>query len=93
MLFIIFAAANIGGPFFFRSQDAPKYVLAITIILVCFCAALLCGFALRFYMILENRKRDRAFGQLQTVEEKIEGMRFGMHDKTELENVDFRYVL
>ncbi|KUJ12394.1 MFS general substrate transporter [Mollisia scopiformis] len=93
MLFMIFAAANIGGPFFFRSQDAPKYVLAITIILVCFCAALLCGIGLRVYMSMENKKRDRQFGELQTTEEKLEGMRFGMHDKTELENVDFRYVL
>lgn len=35
ILLIFFAAGNIAGPFFFRSQDAPKYVLAITIILVC----------------------------------------------------------
>ncbi len=93
MLFMIFAAANIGGPFFFKSEDAPRYVLAITIILVCFCAALLCGIALRVYMIIENRKRDREFGKLETVEDRLDGMRLGMHDKTELENVDFRYVL
>ena len=35
LLFMAFSAGNIAGPFFFRSQDAPKYVLAITIILVC----------------------------------------------------------
>jgi hypothetical protein len=34
-LWIFFSAGNIAGPFFFRSQDAPEYVLAITIILVC----------------------------------------------------------
>ncbi|KAL7622755.1 hypothetical protein AAE478_006433 [Parahypoxylon ruwenzoriense] len=30
LLFIVYAAGNIVGPFFFRDQDAPKYVLAIT---------------------------------------------------------------
>jgi hypothetical protein len=44
-------------------------------------------------MAVENRRRDKVFGKLQTTEEKIEGMRLGMHDKTDLENMDFRYVL
>tara|TARA_R110002060_G_scaffold27206_2_gene37021 strand:+ start:3126 stop:3407 length:282 start_codon:yes stop_codon:yes gene_type:complete len=93
MLFMVFAAANIGGPFFFKAEDAPRYVLAITVILVCFCAAFFCAIALRVYMILQNRTRDRRYGKLETAEDKLEGMRLGMHDKTELENVDFRYVL
>ncbi|EMR64278.1 putative allantoate permease protein [Eutypa lata UCREL1] len=93
LLFIVFAAGNIAGPFFFRSQDAPKYVLAITTILVFFCAALFCAIALRYYMVLQNRIRDRKFGALETSEEKLDGMRLGMHDKTDLENSDFRYVL
>ncbi|KAL3420353.1 allantoate permease [Phlyctema vagabunda] len=93
MLFIIFAAGNIAGPFFFRTEDAPKYVLAITIILVCFCVALLCAVALRFYMVRENARRDRVYGVAESLEEKRDGMRLGMHDKTDLENPDFRYVL
>jgi ACS family allantoate permease-like MFS transporter len=93
MLFQVFAVGNIAGQFFFRTQDAPKYVPAITISLVCFCVALFCAATLRVYMAVENRRRDRVFGKLQTAEEKIEGMRLGMHDKTDLENMDFRYVL
>ncbi|EOO00242.1 putative mfs allantoate transporter protein [Phaeoacremonium minimum UCRPA7] len=93
LLFIMFAAANIAGPFLFRSQDAPKYVLAITTILVFFCAALLSAILLRIYMIMENKRRDSRFGRLDGLEEKLDGMRLGMHDKTDLENVDFRYVL
>ncbi|KAF9738893.1 hypothetical protein PMIN06_010363 [Paraphaeosphaeria minitans] len=93
IMLIIFAAGNIAGPFFFRSQDAPRYVLAITTILVCFCLALFCALALRFYMIWENRRRDRVFGVLETVDDQVDGMRLGMHDKTDLENPDFRYVL
>ncbi|KAI0179740.1 MFS general substrate transporter [Hypoxylon sp. FL1284] len=93
LLFVVFAAGNIAGPFFFRDQDAPKYVLAITTILVFFCAALLCAIALRHYMALQNRIRDNQFGAAETTEEKLDGMRLGMHDKTDLENSDFRYVL
>lgn len=93
MMLIIFAAGNIAGPFFFRSGDAPRYVLAIATILVCFCAALLCAAALRFYMDWENRRRDRVYGVLETADDRMDGMRLGMHDKTDLENPDFRYVL
>lgn len=93
MLFIIFAAGNIAGPFFFRTNDAPKYVLAITIILVCFCLALLSAIGLRLYMQIENRRRDEIFGVLETSEQRLDGMRLGMHDKTDLENLDFRYLV
>lgn len=93
MMLIISAAGNIAGPFFSRDQDAPRYVLAIASILVFFCAALLCALALRFYMVWENRRRDRVYGALETVDDKVDGMRLGMHDKTDLENPDFRHVL
>ncbi|RDW69784.1 hypothetical protein BP6252_08804 [Coleophoma cylindrospora] len=93
MLFIIFAAGNIAGPFFFRAQDAPKYVLAITIILVCFCISLMCAITLRWWMIRENKRRDAQFGPVESMQDKRDGMRLGMHDKTDLENPDFRYVL
>ena len=42
---------------------------------------------------MENKKRDRRFGALETTQEKLDGMRLGMHDKTDLENPDFRDVL
>ncbi|KAJ5017750.1 hypothetical protein K4K57_007663 [Colletotrichum sp. SAR 10_99] len=92
LLLMVFAAGNIAGPFFFRSQDAPKYVLAIAIILVCFCAALLTAVVLRFYMTWENRRRDKKYGGVDGAQ-RVDGVRLGMHDKTDLENPDFRYVL
>ncbi|KAI1339384.1 major facilitator superfamily domain-containing protein [Xylariaceae sp. FL0016] len=93
LLLIVFAAANIGGPFFFRSQDAPEYVLAIASILVFFCVALFCAISLRLYMMFENRRRDRQYGAVTSTGDMVDGMRLGMHDKTDLENPDFRYVL
>lgn len=93
LMLILFATGNIAGPFFFRSQDAPRYVLAIASILVFFCASLLCAVVLRFYMLWENKRRDRVYGAVETTEAKVDGMRTGMHDKTDQENTDFRYVL
>ncbi|KAL3477279.1 major facilitator superfamily domain-containing protein [Aspergillus californicus] len=93
MMLIVFAAGNIAGPFLFRSQDAPHYVLAIASILVFFCAAFFCAVVLRGYMIWENRRRDRVYGVLDTLDDRVDGMRLGMHDKSDLENVGFRYVL
>ncbi|KAH9890325.1 MFS general substrate transporter [Xylariomycetidae sp. FL2044] len=93
LLFILFAAGNIAGPFFFRDEDAPRYVLAITSILVFFVITLLSAIGLRIVMILENRRRDHKYGKVEAVEQKVEGMRLGMHDKTDNENIEFRYVL
>ncbi|KAJ0338664.1 hypothetical protein COL922a_005373 [Colletotrichum nupharicola] len=92
LLLMVFAAVNIAGPFFFRSQDGPKYVLAIAIILVCFCAALLTAVVLRLYMTWENKRRDKKYGGVDGAQH-VDGVRLGMHDKTDLENPDFRYVL
>ncbi|KAF4125412.1 MFS family permease [Geosmithia morbida] len=93
LMLIIFSTGNIAGPFFFRERDAPKYVLAISVIMVCLCAALFCALALRMYMMWENRRRDRLYGTTEDVEDCSDGMNLGMHDKTDLENPDFRYLL
>lgn len=93
MLFILFAVGNIAGPFFFRAEDAPRYTLAITSILVFFVITLFSGIGLRVVMSLENRRRDRKYGKLENLEQKMDGIRLGMHDKTDNENMDFRYVL
>ncbi|KAL3484733.1 major facilitator superfamily domain-containing protein [Aspergillus germanicus] len=62
LLFMAFSAGNIAGPFFFRERDAPRYVLAITIILVCFCLCIFIAAGLRVYMIIANKRRDRKYG-------------------------------
>jgi hypothetical protein len=45
-------------------------------------------------MIMSNRIRDRRYGTAGSREgEVLDGVRLGMHDLTELENPDFRFVL
>lgn len=61
-------------------------------LLVCLCIFISIG--LRVYMIMSNRIRDRKYGTAESREgEVLDGIRLGMHDLTELENPDFRYVL
>jgi MFS transporter, ACS family, allantoate permease len=93
LLFVLFAVGNIAGPFFFREQDAPKYTLAIASIIAFFVITLFSGIGLRIVMTLENRRRDKKYGKLENMEQKLDGMRLGMLDKTDNENTDFRYVL
>lgn len=89
----MYAVGNIAGPFFFRSEDAPQYVLAITSILVFLGIALVCAIALRVLFIIENKRRDTIYGTVGSLGDEAEGVRMGMHDKTDSENKDFRYVL
>lgn len=89
----MYATGNIAGPFFFRDQDAPEYVLAITAVMVCFVISVFCAILLRIFMVWENRRRDTRFGKVEDLEVKLDGMRMGMYDKTDNENKDFRYVL
>lgn len=44
-------------------------------------------------MTIENKRRDHKYGALVLTEEKIDGMRLGMYDKIDLENLDFRCPL
>jgi hypothetical protein len=45
-------------------------------------------------MIMSNRIRDRKYGTAENQQGQVlDGVRLGMHDLTELENPDFRYVL
>lgn len=64
-------------------------LIGYTIKLVAICA-------LYAYMWSVNKKRDRAAaaaGGLDAEERKRRAIELGMHDKTELENEDFRYTL
>ncbi|CUM67435.1 uncharacterized protein PRCAT00005131001 [Priceomyces carsonii] len=95
ILLIFFSVGNIIGPFCFKSSDAPKYSKALATIIGCFCAAFFIGVTLRLYLIWENRRRDKLYGDAEKIleDERVEGIINGLKDQTDLENVDFRYVL
>ncbi|KIW68503.1 hypothetical protein PV04_04445 [Phialophora macrospora] len=90
-VFASFGVGNLIGPHIFFPSEAPVYESAITGLLVCFFLSISFNLALRTYMWNENKKRDRAFanGEIQGVDGELEGF----HDKTDMENKAFRYVL
>jgi len=51
---------NIAGPFFYKSDQAPKYGLGIGSLLVCNCIELSLFFVFRYAFKYENRKKAKA---------------------------------
>ncbi|ODV88114.1 hypothetical protein CANARDRAFT_26270 [[Candida] arabinofermentans NRRL YB-2248] len=92
VVLIAFAVGNIVGPFCFNSNDAPRYSKALATILGTFAACVAIGVGLGIYLLWENKKRDKLYGNPKTDEEiKLEGIINGLKDKTDLENKQFRF--
>ncbi|OJJ35937.1 hypothetical protein ASPWEDRAFT_134459 [Aspergillus wentii DTO 134E9] len=58
ILFIAYCAGNIAGPQLFRSSDAPHYPMAFRGIMISYALVIAFSFALRFYLVWFNRRRD-----------------------------------
>ena len=56
--FVFWATGNAIGPQVFRSQDAPRYFLALAIILGCFVLLEVTLVSMRTYYIWQNKRRD-----------------------------------
>lgn len=98
--FIFWAAGTIAGTYVFFPREAPRYFSAITELLVCTVATMVLALVLRQYMWWENRRRDQLLlagtdghfidGSDDADDEVI---RLGFLDKTDCENMHFRYGL
>ncbi|WWD20510.1 hypothetical protein CI109_104986 [Kwoniella shandongensis] len=87
---VVFAAANIVGPFIFPAGSS-NYSTALAIILVFFCVQAVIAVLIRVYMLWHNKRRDRLYGKVDRKAE-MEGALEGLQDKTDRENTAFRYV-
>lgn len=56
--FIFWATGNAIGPQVFRAQDAPRYFLALSIVLGCFVLLVVTLFAMRTYYVWQNKRRE-----------------------------------
>ncbi|KAJ5595784.1 hypothetical protein N7450_002242 [Penicillium hetheringtonii] len=89
MIFIGYCAGNIIGPHLFFDDEAPSYPSGFLAMLICFGVAFVIPIALRFYLIWENRRRDR----LGLVDDNsFENLDATFLDKTDKELLHFRYV-
>lgn len=65
--FVFWAAGNSIGPQVFRSQDAPRYFLALAIIIGCFSLLEVTLFALRTYYVWQNKSREAKIARGEAV--------------------------
>ncbi|KAF4820696.1 putative transporter [Colletotrichum siamense] len=87
-LFLGYCVGNIAGPFFYKSDQAPKYELGIWSMIVAHLLEVVIVIALRFLLKWENERRDRAQGEVGEVD--LDATAFG--DLTDQENMNFRYI-
>ncbi|UOH79687.1 hypothetical protein LQV05_000696 [Cryptococcus neoformans] len=82
---------NIAGPFFYKSEQAPKYTLGIGSILVCNCLEFLLFFAFRYAFMCENKKKEKLReSRGAATEEDFNATAFS--NLTDKQNPNFEYV-
>lgn len=92
MIFIAYCAGNIVGPQVFFEREAPSYFSGFLAVMICTSIGVVICLALRFYLIWENRRRDRAAEATEVVVQPHMDDSLGTADKTDKEMKDFRYV-
>jgi len=93
--FVSWAVGNAIGPQVFLSWDAPRYFIAFATHMGCYTLLVLTIIFLRFWLISQNKKKDRAAAELAAsgVEGVLdERLVHAFEDLTDRENPNFRYV-
>ncbi|KAJ5701045.1 hypothetical protein N7488_008593 [Penicillium malachiteum] len=89
--FVSWAAGNAIGPQVFLDWDAPRYHIAWSVHLACYACMTAAVIFLRFYLIRQNKKKDEmlAAAGITTADPNLI---HAFEDKTDQENLNFRYV-
>ncbi|OCF41073.1 allantoate permease [Kwoniella heveanensis CBS 569] len=90
MIFISYATGNIIGPHFFIATEVPAYKSGMLACMICFAITIPIGFLLRLYYTRENKRRDRLAAESG---EEVDANGGDFSDKTDIENLSFRYAL
>lgn len=90
--FIAWAVGNAVGPQVFLARDAPRYFIAFGVHLACYSLMLISIFCLRWWLKRENARKDAALLRQGGVGEGDPNMVHAFEDRTDRENVHFRYV-
>lgn len=90
--FAFYYGGNIVGPFLFITSEAPKYPTAVHALVSLFSISILCTLIMGYLMAMENRRRDKAAAENQTIEISDEAAGYdGFTDHTDKEMKEFRY--
>ena len=98
VLFLGYCTGNIAGPFFYKTDQSPRYQLGIWSMIVSHLLEVVVILTLRFLLARENKRRDNAQGihageseELRADRER-ERDRTAFSDMTDRENLNFRYI-
>ncbi|PMD46859.1 MFS general substrate transporter [Hyaloscypha variabilis F] len=89
--FVAWAVGNAIGPQVFLKWNAPRYLIAFTVHLVCYSLLVLVILFLRWHLLRQNRKKDE-LAQAGIQEARDEQYIHAFEDLTDRENPNFRYV-
>ncbi|KAK1533194.1 major facilitator superfamily transporter [Colletotrichum paranaense] len=89
--FIVWAGGNAIGPQVFLKWDGPRYFIAFATHLGCYALLIIVIICLRIYLSRENRKRDEMVAA-GIPEASPDYTAHAFEDKTDKENLSFRYV-
>ncbi|KAF4121421.1 Major Facilitator Superfamily [Geosmithia morbida] len=90
MMYVAFCVGQVIAPQLFLAEEAPVYETAFRASFVCFALCIVFTIALRYYLIWENKKRDRMAAEV--TEAAVEQDEFlDLTDKQQ--KVIFRYVM
>ncbi|KAF1362673.1 hypothetical protein EJ07DRAFT_105838, partial [Lizonia empirigonia] len=88
VLLIGYCLGNFIGPFFFITDQAPRYNLGVGMMFFCIGVQVLSISSI--WLLLFHRNKSRAANLSER--EILEGYENGFRDMTDLENIHFRYV-
>ncbi|KAF8849123.1 putative MFS allantoate transporter [Acephala macrosclerotiorum] len=98
MLFLGYCTGNIAGPFFYKTDQSPRYELGIWSMIVSHLLEVVVILTLRLVLSRENKRRDREQGigfdegeETRELRER-ERDRTAFSDMTDRENLNFRYI-
>ncbi|VUC21473.1 unnamed protein product [Clonostachys rosea] len=90
--FIGYCVGNMIGPQMFKAQEAPTYPSGFVGMIGCWAAVFVEALVLLFYLKRENRRRDRLQAQDGETPSDSQDDMDNFSDKTDLENLSFRYI-
>lgn len=90
MLLIGYCLGNFVGPFFFKSNQAPKYSLGIGMMFFCIAVQVLCLVGIWVLLWNRNRQRKTVIQGTSIGERDGQGYKRGLLDETDHENPYFK---
>lgn len=92
-IFISYCVGNIVGPQLFFPSEAPRYQSGFLAAAICLAAAIVDCLLLRFYLVWENKRRDRADAtEGKTTLIDLDNEEVKKLDETDREMHHFRYL-